>query len=142
MEYLRSVFGKKQLKLAVAGAVSLLLAFILTLIGKHVAEGMDAERMAERWSKTGSFAQVSCFFSEFSGFTEDSVKELNYNLEQKFTEDSLSANKNARLWLNAYSAGGEVYAESPVSSGSFKAVGVGGDYFLFHPPETCKRIFV
>ena len=136
MEYLRSVFGKKQLKLAIAGAISLLVALILTCIGKIVAGGMSAERMAERWSKTGDFAQVSCFFSEFSGFTEDSVKELNYKTEQKFTEDSLAPkNKDARLWLNAYSAGGEVYAESPIASGMFKAVGVGGDYFLFHPLE-------
>ena len=134
MEYIKSVFGKKQIILAIAGGASLLLAFVLTLIGIHTAKGLDAENLAARWSKNKDFAQVSCYFSQLSDVTEETIGELNYKIEKKLREDSIAAsNENARTWIHAYSANGQAMAVFKEHTGSFKAVGVGGDYFLFHP---------
>lgn len=134
MQYLRSVFGKKQIILAIAGAASLLLAGILTLVGVHASKGLDAENLASRWSKNGDFSQVSCFFSQLADVSEETVAELNYKIGVKLTGDSLKAEKEgARTWLHAFSANGQAQVDFKNFGGSFKAVGVGGDYFLFHP---------
>lgn len=134
MAYLRSVFGKKQIILALTGAVSLLLAFVLTIIGISAVKGLDAENLASRWSRDNDFAEVSCFFSQLTGVDENTIRQLNYNIENRLKLDSIKAeNENARTWVYAYSANGEASVVFKNYSGSFKAVGVGGDYFLFHP---------
>ncbi len=134
MNYLRSVFGKTQIKLAIIGAASLLLAFIVTLIGKHVVKGLYAENLAKRWSKDNDFSQISCFFSEMSGFSGDNIKELEFNIADQLKKDSLTAkNEDARLWIYAYSANGSAVVSTERETEEFKAVGVGGDFFLFHP---------
>jgi len=134
MDYLRKVFGKIQIKLGIIGGASLLVAIILTIISVCLSNGMKSEQMAKRWSDDNSFSQVSCYFSELSGFNEDNIKELTYKLENKLTQDSISnMNQNARLWLNAYSATGEISIRSKNGKATLKAIGVGGDFFLFHP---------
>ncbi|MCR5279441.1 MAG: ABC transporter permease [Lachnospiraceae bacterium] len=112
----------------------MLLAIILTLIGIKAVSGLDAENLAKRWSKEDDFAQVSCYFSQLSKFNKDSVLQLNGNIEKKLKGDSLTTDKeNARSWVHAYSANGQAQVSYKKTSASFKAVGVGGDYFLFHP---------
>ncbi len=134
MQYLRSVFGKKQIILAIAGAASLLLAGILTLVAVHAVKGLDAENLASRWSTDNDFSQVSCFFSQLADVSEETIAELNYKIGVKLTGDSLKAEKEgARTWIHAFSANGQAQVVFKTFSGSFKAVGVGGDYFLFHP---------
>lgn len=134
MAYLRSVFGKKQIILALTGAGSLLIAVILTFIGIRAAKGLDAENLASRWSKDNDFAEVSCFFSQLTGVDENTIRQLNHGIENKLKTDSIQSEKeNARTWVHAYSANGEAFVQFKNYSGSFKAVGVGGDYFLFHP---------
>lgn len=133
MEYLKEVFTKKQIKLLISGAVTLIFGLLMVLICVRLTNNLKDQQMVKRWCDDDSYAQVSAFFSELSGFKEENIKEVEYKITNKLTQDSLSTeDEKSRLWVYAYSANGEVNAISSNGSQKVKAIGVGGDYFLFH----------
>lgn len=133
MDYLRSVFTKRVKVLAIIGAASAVCALILTLIGIHTAKSLDAENLASRWSDIKDCSEVSVFFNEKAGFEDFSIKQLCYKVDTVLDGDSITANENARRWIYAYAADGNVSVTSKRLTGSYRTIGVGGDYFLFHP---------
>lgn len=115
-----------------------LLALILFLWRGNLAKKPDSQWMAERWSSEGGVSQVSCFFSVDSGMDESRLENFGHMLENALKEESItleSDNESARLFVYAYSASGTVSVASERASLSVKALGVGGDFFLFHPQE-------
>lgn len=142
MEYIRSVFDKKRIILLISALGTLLLGLILVAIGIGVTGKLSDQQFAKRWCKDDSYAQASAFFSEVSGFSPEKVRELNAKIEKKLTDESISnPNENGRLWINAYSANGKVTVDSAISTASVKAIGVGGDFFLFHPVNFIEGTF-
>lgn len=143
MEYLKSVFDLKRIKLLISGGVSLLLGLLILFIACKVTAKLDDQYLAKRWgSSDNSYAQVSAFLSEMSGFDENSVKELEYKIENKLVSDSISTkSEDGRLWVYCYSANGTVTVSSESESVNVKAIGVGGDFFLFHPFEMVEGSF-
>ncbi|MCQ2523649.1 MAG: ABC transporter permease [Lachnospiraceae bacterium] len=136
MNYLRSVFGKKQFILAITGAISLIVFLILTTICCVTASKQKNQQFAKRWCNDGSYVQLSAFLSELSGMEEKTVMMIQGGLENQLTMDSIVApNENARRVVMAYSAQGEVELSSGKSEVTVNAYGVGGDFFLFHPLE-------
>lgn len=134
MNYLRNVFGKKQIILAITGAVSLVLFLILTLICTSVSSKQRNQQLASRWCKDNSYAQVTAFLSELSDFKEEDARMAQGHLESLLDTDSIVAsNENARRVLIAYSSQGEVELSSGKSTVTVNAYGVGGDFFMFHP---------
>lgn len=133
MDYLKNVFGKKQIKLLIISAVSALVGLVITLICLHFASSMKAENMASRWSDDNDYAQVSIFLSELAEFNEENALRLSYSVDKKLKEDSISAAENARVWVYGYSTLGKVSVASKTGNVNVKAIGVGGDFFLFHP---------
>lgn len=136
MDYLRSVFDSKQIKFLISAGISLILAFVLLLIGVGVSSGIDEQHFCKRWGEEKEYAQVSAFFSEMADFDGDKSKELIYKVSEKLKQDSIGDVKtNERLWLYCYSANGKVSVTSANGSTKVKAVGIGGDFFLFHPMD-------
>lgn len=136
MDYLRRVFTKRQrINLYISAGV-LVIFFVILFIGVGLSKKQDAQKAAQRWSDSGDYAQVSVYFSELMGASENTVKEIDFNVDSKLDNDSLvEENPNARRRISAYSALGEVDISTGNSSAKLKAVGVGGDFFLFHPYE-------
>ncbi|MDE6064415.1 MAG: ABC transporter permease [Lachnospiraceae bacterium] len=119
-----------------SGLAALILGLVLVGIGRHRASSLDTQNMAARWSAKGNASQVSCFFSRESGVTVDSIISFEHALDKALEEASIvseSENANARLWADAYSATGRVAIQSTRASIEVQAVGIGGDFFLFHP---------
>lgn len=127
---------KKKIVLGISGGISLLLFLILLPVSNHLAKSQDSQTMAERWSKEKDVAQVSCFFSVNAGITEDRIIEFEHSIDSALTDAAVlqdSENPGARLWADAYSADGRVILSSEKSSLEADAIGIGGDFFLFHP---------
>lgn len=127
---------KKKIVLGISGGISLLLFLILLPVSNHLAKLQDSQTMAERWSKEKDVAQVSCFFSVNAGITEDRIIEFEHSIDSALTDAAVlqdSENPGARLWADAYSADGRVILSSEKSSLEADAIGIGGDFFLFHP---------
>ena len=94
------------------------------------------QNAAVRWSKNHDVAQISIFFTEDQKITEDSVKELAWKLTQALTEQAISKDEkksSGRELVMAYSAEGQITLNREGKTLTVNAVGVGGDFFLFHP---------
>ncbi len=118
------------------GFAAFCLGIVFICISNHLAGKPDTQKMAQRWAPKGGASQISCFFSRDANFTEESILYFEHALDKALEEASIvseSENESARLWADAYSATGKVTITSNKASIEVSAVGVGGDFFLFHP---------
>lgn len=94
--------------------------------------------MGERWSHEGGAAQVSAFLRFDSLTSPDDLGYVEYQLLESFSQESIevtSANPSARLIASCYSAGGSISVYSEYGKVDLSAIGVGGDFFLFHEED-------
>ena len=126
----------KKLILGISGAISFVIFLILLLVIGHFGGVQPSQQMARRWSKDGGVAQVSCFFSVGSGITQEQIQEFEHTIDSTLSEASVvqeSENPSARLWIDAYSADGSVFIVSDKGNIQVNAIGIGGEFFQFHP---------
>lgn len=136
MNYLKSVFTKVQNGFLIAAGACVIVGLILSLIGSRVAQNQKAQNLAKRWSKDNDCAQVSVFFSELAGVEVRSIQEMEYRISDALEKDSHGPkNSNARVALYSFCANGSLTVQSNKASVSVKAVGIDGDFFMFHPLE-------
>ena len=82
---------------------------------------------------TGVYAQVSAFFPVGGYITEEQIYSFRSAMESRFVDVSLEAPKKGSLYKDAYCAAGTVTVSSEKASATVSAIGIGGDFFLFHP---------
>lgn len=126
----------KKLILGISGGISFLLFLILAIIANHLGQTQLSQNAAYRWNKEGGVSQISCFFSVNAGISQDSISQFEHSIDAALVEASVtleSENPSARLWADAYSADGQLSISSEKTSLMADAIGIGGDFFLFHP---------
>lgn len=127
---------KKKCILMLSVGLSFLMFALLAVLSGVLKGKLEAQQMAQRWSEDGGVAQVSCFFSVNARITEAALEEFAHSVDTKLQEASIvseSSNANARMWADAYSANGQITVQSERGSVTVDALGIGGDFFLFHP---------
>ena len=132
----RNAFFVRGLILSGTGLTALVLALLLLGICNRLAGKQSAQQAAERWSAAGDASQISCFFSVNMSVSPELIESFRWDLEAALQEASItsaSPNVSARLWADAYSAPGKITVNSERASLTADALGVGGDFFLFHP---------
>ena len=129
-------FGFKQWFLLVLNVV-LVVASLASLAGLRLVSGTLSTLSAAERFQGGSetrFSQLACFLPVDQGKTEEDIQKFRLSLDGTLTEQSLEAPENGSLYLDAYSGSASVTVKSEGGgSASVKAVGVGGDFFYFHP---------
>ncbi|MBQ7776519.1 MAG: ABC transporter permease [Lachnospiraceae bacterium] len=138
MKKMKKSFSAGHLVLALACIVSFVVFILLTVIANSMVGNLDTQQMDKRWSNTGGVSQISCFFSVNATVTKDRIEEFEHALDAALEEASIvseSTNTNARLWADAYSADGQISVESNLNKITVDAIGIGGDFFLFHPMQ-------
>ena len=126
----------KKIVLGISGGISFLIFLILLFTTNALGHSQLSQTVAERWSSKKNASQVSCFFSVGSGITEDAIIDFEHTVDSALTDASVvqeSENPGARLWADTYSADGTVSISSDKASITAEAIGIGGDFFLFHP---------
>lgn len=126
----------KKIVLGISGGISFVVFLILLIAANRLGSSQLDQTVAGRWSSEGDASQVSCFFSVNARITEDTLIDFEHGVDQALTEASVisdSENPGARLWADAYSADGTLTLSSDKTSLTADAIGIGGDYFLFHP---------
>ena len=126
----------KKIVLGISGGISFLIFLILLFTTNALGHSQLSQTVAERWSSKKNASQVSCFFSVGSGITEDAIIDFEHTVDSALTDASVvqeSENPGARLWADTYSADGTVSISSDKASITADAIGIGGDFFLFHP---------
>lgn len=129
-------FGFKQWFL-LALNVLMLLACAGSLIGLRVVGGaLESLTAAERF-RGGTdmrFAQLACFLPVGQGKSEEDILSFRRALDSKLVEQSLEAPEGGSLYLDAYCGMGAATASGTgTASASVGVIGVGGDFFYFHP---------
>lgn len=130
-------FSLRQIICCITGVVSFLIFVGLTVFTNVKADGILEQQMAKRWSNVGESAQISCFFAQGTEVTKDTIRGFEAGLESSLKEEAIesaSTNPNARMWIDAYSATGKVTLQNGKKTlADAKAIGVGGEFFQFHP---------
>ncbi|MCI6553869.1 MAG: ABC transporter permease [Lachnospiraceae bacterium] len=124
----------RQIVISVLVILCLLLWVGLTLFSEGKKRGLQDQTAAFRWSEEKDSAQISCFFTEDVEVDKNKILEFRHGLDTLLKEASITAPKEtARLWVDAYSAQGSITMSSDTDTLEAKAVGIGGDFFFFHP---------
>ncbi|MBR1931827.1 MAG: ABC transporter permease [Lachnospiraceae bacterium] len=126
----------KKIGFMISGGISFVCFLLLGLVCRHMSHSLEEQQMAARWSEKKDVAQISCFFSPDAQVSVDSIEEFEHSLDNALKEASItqdSMNPGARLWADAYSADGKITLSSDRTSVEADAIGIGGDFFLFHP---------
>lgn len=112
---------------------------IILFVGKN---SLQDQLMAKRWSDKKDVAQISCFYSAEANMTENSIEEMRYLLSKKLQELAIEPNtESARLYIDAYSAEGKIFIQSDKKSIEANAIGIGGDFFMFHPVKLVSGMY-
>ena len=132
-EFIRSL---SQLQIVLSLTVVILLAAFLgiTVWCNNKIQNLEDQQAAVRWDAEGGCAQVSAFFTRGLEVNDFQIMSFERELENALTEAAVTAeNENARLYVDAYSAQGKITVISDQSTLEAGAIGIGGDFFFFHP---------
>lgn len=114
----------------------LLIACAACAVGvRQISTTLNTTTAAERFRGESDtrFAQLACYLPAGQGVTQEEIFTFRQTLESKFTEQSLEAPENGSLTIDAYCASEKVTATTDYGSAELTALGVGGDFFYFHP---------
>ena len=121
--------------IGIVNGVLLVLAIVCACVMAWITGRLDSLDAADRWRGNNEmkFAQVACFLPVDEAKTQEDIWQFRRTLDQKLVEASLTAPEGGSLYRDAWSASGKVKVEAEHGKADVQAIGVGGDFFLFHP---------
>ena len=125
---------RSQIKLIVVFSVLTMISAILFAVFFSLGDTLQSQLTAERYQGEGGqrFAQVTAFFPAGAGTSLEGIFNFTTSLEKKLTDSAVEAT-GGELYIQAYSAAGQVNVTGEKGSADVKVYGVGGDFFQFHP---------
>lgn len=102
------------------------------------------QKAADRWrgGSADRFAQVSVFFPGAGMSSYEEVLSFRSTVDQKLVAAGLEKPEVGSLWQDAYSGTSIVEVKGDRGASTATVVGVGGDFFLFHPYEMLSGSFI
>lgn len=132
-EFCRSL-SLRQIVFSLVVILSLVIYALLTWWCNGQIDNLSHQQAAMRWDKDGGAAQVSCFFVRGTQVDDFQIRSFENQLATALSEAAVETdNENARLFVDAYSSQGRITVVSEQSTLEAEAVGIGGDFFIFHP---------
>lgn len=115
-----------------------ILSFVIGIFCDRLTARMTDQNFASRWKPDGGSAQISTFISDGARLSEDSIRALTSLLDKSFQEASIALSETqidngAKLSDICYCGFGMAELSTGEESLSVTAIGVGGDFFNFHP---------
>ncbi len=128
---------KKKINIIIAIVNVLLLMLIGVCVFRcdSIGKTLNSQKAAERWAgdRDQRFAQVSCFYPVGQEKTEEQVRTFRETVDKKLAEAGVEAPEQGSYWTDAYAAISSAQTKGERGSSEATAIGVGGDFFLFHP---------
>lgn len=133
LEYIRNIPIRHKIKYGVI-LICALIIIILSCIGNYYKNVLQDINVAEKWDSEGGYTQMSVYLPV--GEMQDTTlyDGMIYQIENALQNESIEPeNSKSRMVVGAYSGYGSVTMQSESSSAKVDAIGVGGDFFYFHP---------
>ena len=126
---------RRRWRLFLASCILVALVLVCFAIFQGIAGTLESIHAADRFRGDNEmrFAQLACFMPEDSGKTEEDIRLFHQTLDQKLIDASLEAPEGASLYTDAYSGRINLSVSGDHGSATVKAIGVGGNFFQFHP---------
>lgn len=128
---------KKTIWLLAGNALLLLLIGICLLRVGHYDGLLRSQQAAQAWAGQSKerFAQVSVFFPAASPENPETLRSFEQGIEKKLIDAGIEpkSEEQGRHWTSAYSAQSTLTVEGDRNRAEVTVIGVGGDFFLFHP---------
>lgn len=136
---MKNIIENVPFKLRILGVVSvicLLFVGVLSFTQGQMQKNLCDQQMVERWSEEGGVSQISAFYAEGAVENSLSFKGTAQSIENALKQASIvNENENSRLWIDAFSRMGEVSLSTEKANVQLHALGVGGEFFQFHPQK-------
>lgn len=127
-------FSRKAKVTAVVALAAAVILLALSALAAHIKRIPVSQNMVSRWDSDGGYSQISVFYAKEARPDAMRLKSFEYSLPGAFVEGGIEEpSENARMWVSAYSGDGRIQVTGNKGSIDTAAVGVGGDFFLFHP---------
>ena len=127
---------KRSKKIFITVYIIVILIFIFTsYLDNYYKNLLYSQTAAKRWSDGGRYAQITCLLDPQAALTEGNIREQYKSaIDQSLTQISEEYSK----WIYCYSsqtAGTIIRNDSLSNNNSLDVdiIGVGGDFFYFHP---------
>ena len=94
-----------------------------------------SQQAAEAWKGESEerFAQVSCFLPVDAKTDVSAIQGFRSKIDKKLVEAGVEPPEEGKLWTDAYSVKGSIQVSGDKGSSAATAMGIGGNFFLFHP---------
>ena len=125
----------KKILFICVNALMIVLLIVISVMCVQTTKLLDSQQAATRWrgDNEDRFAQISCFMPLGSEIQEQDIHSFRESLGSMLVENSLKPPEGGSLWTDAYSAFGEISLSSQRDTATINAIGVGGNFFFFHP---------
>ena len=126
---------KRKIIIVVINALFLIAFLVCQLISASIIMPLHSQQAAKAWSgQSGErFAQLSVFFPETHSFSTETIKSVHMSLNIALLAASLESGQGRTLYADAWSGYGNVSIIGDRGTTDAAVIGVGGDFFLFHP---------
>lgn len=133
MSFLRS--RKNQIKLLIVFSLLVILSLVFFILFSNFGGTLQSQRASERFKgeSDGRFGQVSAYFPVSDGMKEENIYAFRQKLEAAYLEASVETEDGGVLYDDAYSIRADVKVAGAKGSADVAAIGIGGDFFAFHP---------
>ena len=96
--------------------------------------------VAKQWAEEGGYTHVAAYFTPDAFADAEDLRYLHYKIDEKLNQESIEVDKeahpSARLTASSFTANGSITVSSPYANNvTLGAMGVWGDFFLFHDQE-------
>ncbi len=133
LEFIRNIPLRKKIKYSVMILCALLIV-ILVCIGNHYKNLTEDSKAASRWDKEGGYTQMSAYLPLGLMQDETLYDGMKYQMLDKLKAEGIQAeSQDEKTILGAYSGYGTVTMKKDNNTASVDVIGVGGDFFYFHP---------
>ncbi|MCL2221042.1 MAG: ABC transporter permease [Oscillospiraceae bacterium] len=126
---------KKRIILISVNVLLVIGFFVCIGISNRIISPLHAQQAAAAWGgQSGErFAQISAFFPENHSFTLQNIRELRNTVENSLMAVSVDTSGEREFYTDAWVAEGSVLVVGERGRGSASVIGVGGNFFMFHP---------
>lgn len=133
--YIKAIPVRKKIKYCTM-LVSFILLFVFIGISSHFKNLSPDINAYKRWDAKEGYTQMAVYLP--LGVMQDatSYDGMMYQMQQALTNESIEPeNQKSRMLMGAYSGFGSITMQTEQGSVTADTIGVGGDFFYFHPIE-------